>query len=57
MWVFVGVLLAVWFVLKFALGKGGFIHIVLLTALSIAIVQVIADRKTRYQKKSSGKSS
>jgi hypothetical protein len=57
MWAVVGVLLAVWLVLKFGLGKGGFIHIVLVTALSIAIVQIIADRKTRYQKKSSGKSS
>lgn len=57
MWGVVGVLLIIWAVLKFAMGKGGFIHIVLVTAISIAIVQVIADRKTRYQKKVSGKSS
>ena len=56
MWAVVGVLLIVWAVLKFAMGKGGFIHILLVTALSIAIVQFIADRKTRYQKKLSGKS-
>ena len=57
MWVVVGVLLVIWSVLKFAMGKGGFIHIVLVTALSIAIVQIIADRKTRYHKRVSGKSS
>jgi len=49
MWVVVAVLMAVWFVLKFVLHKGGFIHIILLTAISIFVVQLIADRKTRYQ--------
>lgn len=53
MWVFSGILLLVWFVLKFALHKGGFIHLLLLTAISVAGVQLIADRKTRYQKISS----
>ncbi len=55
MWPAVAILIIVWLVLKFAMGKGGFIHIVLVTALSVAIVQIIADRKTRYQKKSSGR--
>ena len=48
MWAISGVLLLVWFVLKFILHKGGFVHILLLTALSIAVVQFIAYRKTRY---------
>jgi len=52
MWVISGGLLLVWFILKFAMHKGGFIHILLLTALSIAGVQLIADRKTRYHKPS-----
>lgn len=51
MWVITGALLLVWFILKFALHKGGFIHIILLTALSIAGVQFIADRKTRYHQR------
>ena len=55
MWPAVAVLLIVWFVLKFVMGKGGFIHILLVTAVSVAIVQIFADRKTRYQRKSSGK--
>ena len=55
MWAVVGVLLVVWFVLKFAFHKGGFIHILLLTALSILGVQILAYRKTRYQRNSSGR--
>ena len=49
MWFAVVVLMAIWFVLKFLLHKGGFVHILLLTAISIAVVQLMADRKTRSQ--------
>jgi hypothetical protein len=52
MWVVSGALLLVWFILKFILHKGGFIHILLLTAISIFGVQLIAYRKTRYQNSS-----
>ena len=55
MWPAVAILLVVWFVLKFAMGKGGFIHILLVTAISVAIVQFLTDRKTRYQNKSAGR--
>ena len=55
MWPAVALMLIVWLVLTFVMGKGGFIHILLLAALSVAIVQIFADRKTRYQRKSSGK--
>lgn len=53
MWMVVAVLMAVWFVLKFLLHKGGFVHILLLTAISIFVVQFMAYRKTRYQNNSS----
>jgi hypothetical protein len=53
MWWVVAVLMAVWFMLKFLLHKGGFVHILLLTAISIFVVQLMADRKTRYQNNSS----
>lgn len=55
MWPAVAILLVVWAVLKFGMGKGGFIHILLVTAVSVALVQVIADRKTRYQNKTTGR--
>jgi hypothetical protein len=48
MWVVTGALLLIWFILKFALHKGGFVHILLLTAISVGVVQFITDRKTRY---------
>jgi uncharacterized membrane protein YiaA len=41
------VLFLVWFVCKFLLGKGGFIHILLLCALSLALVQWVAERRKR----------
>lgn len=55
MWAVTAILFVVWFVLKFFLHKGGFIHILLLTAISILVVQLIAYRKTRYQKNSSSR--
>ena len=56
MWVVSGLLLIVWFILKFAFHKAGFVHILLLTSVSLAVVQLITDRKTRYHKTSSGDS-
>ena len=46
-WILAGALSLVWFVCCFALGKGGFIHILLLCALSLALVQWVADRRTK----------
>ena len=50
MWAAVAILFGAWFVLKFVMHKGGFIHILLVTAISVLLVQVMADRKTRYHK-------
>ena len=48
MWLIVGLLMAIWVFLKFILHKGGFVHILLLTAISIFVVQLMAYRKTSY---------
>jgi hypothetical protein len=53
MWALSAILVIVWFVLKFLLHKGGFVHILLLGAISIFVVQLLAYRKTRYQRLSS----
>ncbi len=53
MWLFSAALLLVWFILKFALHKGGFVHILLLASISVFGIQLIAYRKTRYQNISS----
>jgi Flp pilus assembly protein TadB len=55
LWVVGAGFLFVWFILKFLLHKGGFIHVLLLTAISLFVVQFAAYRKTRYQKLSSGR--
>lgn len=55
MWFVVGLLMAIWFVLKFILHKGGFVHILLLTAISVFVVQVMAYRKTQYHASRSNK--
>jgi hypothetical protein len=54
MWALSAILFILWFVLKFFLHKGGFVHILLLGAISIFVVQFITYRKTRYQRLSSG---
>jgi hypothetical protein len=50
MWIFFTILMTVWLILKFVLHKGGYIHIVLIAAITVFVVQVITDRKTRYHK-------
>lgn len=51
MWIAGPGLLVVWFILKFAFHKGGFVHVLLLTAVSIVVIQIAADRKARYHRK------
>lgn len=52
MWVLSGALFVVWFILKFFLHKGGYVHILLIGSLSTFGVQVLAYRKTQYHKNS-----
>lgn len=51
-WVLGSVLLLIWFVLYFLLHKAGFVHIMLVSAISMFVVQLLADRKTRYHQNS-----
>ena len=55
MWFLSAALLIVWFILKFLLHKGGYVHILLVAAISVLVVQVAAYRKTQYHKTSSGR--
>lgn len=43
-WLIAAALFVAWFAGKFAFGKGGFIHILLLCAVAIALVQFVHDR-------------
>lgn len=53
LWILGGALIAIWFVLKFILHKGGFSHILLLSGISLLIVQIAAYRRAKYQRNSS----
>ncbi len=44
MWIIAGALFLVWLI-GVLTGRGGFIHILLLCALTVAIVQFVADRR------------
>jgi O-antigen ligase len=52
MWNAFIILMVLWILLKFVLGKGGYIHMIVVAAISIAVVQLIAERKNRYHKAS-----
>jgi hypothetical protein len=47
LWYTGSLLLLVWVVLKFVLHKGGSIHILFFLTLSIYLVQLAQDRRTR----------
>lgn len=51
LWILGGVLIAFWFVLKFILHKGGFIHILLLIGISLLVIEFAAYRKARHHRK------
>jgi hypothetical protein len=44
-------LLAAWFVLKFVLHQRGWVHILLLSGVSVLVVQITAYRKTNFETK------
>jgi hypothetical protein len=52
MWVAFTILMVLWILLKFVLGKGGYIHMIVVAAISVAVVQLMAERKNRYHKAS-----
>jgi hypothetical protein len=50
MWIAFTILTILWLVLKFIFHKGGYIHMLIVAAISIAVVQLAAERKNRYHK-------
>ncbi len=49
LWYVALTLFAVWLVMTVLLGKGGLIHIILLNALAVGLVQLVADRRAARQ--------
>jgi hypothetical protein len=50
LWILGVAFIALWFVLKVFLHKGGFFHILLLGGISLLIIQFAAYRRANYQK-------
>ncbi len=55
LWILGAGLIIIWFFLKIVFHKGDFIHIFLVTGISLLIIQFAAYRKARYQRNSSGR--
>lgn len=52
MWIAFTILMTLWVIFKFLLHKGGYFHMLLVAAISIMVIQIIADRNVRYHKSS-----
>ncbi|CAN5870200.1 hypothetical protein BH18ACI4_BH18ACI4_07530 [soil metagenome] len=50
LWILGVALIIFWFILKVILHQGGFSYILLLTGISLLIVQFAAHRRANYQK-------
>lgn len=50
LWILGAGLIVLWFLLKSLLHKGGFVHILLLTGISLLIIEFAAYRRSRYQR-------
>jgi cbb3-type cytochrome oxidase subunit 3 len=54
MWLVGSSLLVIWFILRFVLHKGGFVHVLFLTGFSLLVVQFVAYRKEAVKKSVNG---
>jgi uncharacterized membrane protein len=51
MWMISAGLVLLWAVLTFVLHKGGYVHIIVIAAISIFVVTLIGYRKAQYHKR------
>jgi hypothetical protein len=49
LWILASALFAVWFVATVFFGKGGFIHILILNAVAVAVIQFVHERRAARQ--------
>lgn len=51
LWIAGSLMVVIWFVATFLFHKGGMVHVVLMIAASMFLIQFVQDRRTRaYQK-------
>lgn len=51
LWFVSGILFVVWFVLTVVFHKSGMVHVMLVAAIAVFVVQMAAFRKARHHKK------
>ncbi|HMJ25056.1 MAG TPA: DUF5670 family protein [Pyrinomonadaceae bacterium] len=56
LWIAGSILIAIWLVEKFVLHKGGMIHVIVMIAISMFIIQFVQDRRTKEYERSVGRS-
>jgi uncharacterized membrane protein len=57
MWMISGGLLSVWLILNFILHKSGYVHIFLIAAITVFVIQLLAYRNMRYHQAAAGSES
>jgi Family of unknown function (DUF5670) len=51
LWIVGSILVVIWLVEKFLFHKGGMVHVILMIAVSIFLIQFVQDRRTKaYQR-------
>ncbi len=52
LWIVGSLTALIWFVLKFLLHKSGMVHVVLMIAISMFLIQFVQDRRTKAYERS-----
>jgi uncharacterized membrane protein len=55
LWITAALLFILWFILSVLLHKSGMVHILLLSAIAVFVVQLAAYRKAKYHKNLAGR--
>ena len=56
LWIGGSILIAIWLFEKFVLHKGGMIHVIVMIAISMFIIQFVQDRRTKEYERSISRS-
>jgi hypothetical protein len=52
LWIVGSILVVIWLVEKFLLHKGGMVHVILMIAVSIFLIQFVQDQRTKAYERS-----
>ena len=55
LWIVGSILIVIWLIEKFLLHKGGMVHVVLMIAISMFLIQFVQDRRTKAYRRSPGR--